>query len=141
MYQINAPGVVSDTLDGEAIIINLETGMYYSLEGSAAVIWKALCEGASEGDIALAFQDSFDQATEIISTFTQELVREQLLVPISSDGPTNHSWKPSHPSLPAGFPVINRFADMHDLLLLDPIHMVGAEGWPHRAEEPHTQHS
>ena len=31
--------IVSEVIDGEAIIINLDTGCYHSLEGTGAAIW------------------------------------------------------------------------------------------------------
>jgi hypothetical protein len=32
-------------------------------------------------------------------------------------------------------PVLEKFSDLQELLLLDPIHEVDEEGWPHKAEE------
>jgi hypothetical protein len=34
-----------------------------------------------------------------------------------------------------GQPVLEKFTDMADLLLLDPIHEVGEAGWPQRAPQ------
>ena len=33
------------------------------------------------------------------------------------------------------FPIIEKFTDMQELLLLDPIHEVDEKGWPHQAAE------
>ena len=35
--------------------------------------------------------------------------------------------------LPFAAPVLEKHTDMQDLILLDPVHEVGAEGWPHPA--------
>lgn len=40
--RINTPTVVGQVIDGEAVVINLQNGAYYSLVGSAAAIWEAL---------------------------------------------------------------------------------------------------
>lgn len=37
--RINAPSVVGEVIDGEAVILNLETGKYYSARGSGSAIW------------------------------------------------------------------------------------------------------
>jgi hypothetical protein len=38
----NYPGVVSETIEGETIVIHLKTGTYYSLEKTAVEIWQAI---------------------------------------------------------------------------------------------------
>lgn len=42
---VNAPHVVHETIDGEAILIHLVTGTYYSLDGVGAELWGALAAG------------------------------------------------------------------------------------------------
>lgn len=41
-FRINAPTVISETIDGEAIIINLDTGAYYSLRETGAAVWQLI---------------------------------------------------------------------------------------------------
>ena len=48
-YRINSPPVIHQTLDGEVIVVNLDTGTYYSLVGTGAAIWDAVERGASVG--------------------------------------------------------------------------------------------
>jgi len=38
-YRPNAPQVIAETIAGEAMIVNLATGHYFSLQGSGADIW------------------------------------------------------------------------------------------------------
>ena len=37
-----APGQVSSTVEGEAVILNVETGIYYGLNPVGAWVWEAL---------------------------------------------------------------------------------------------------
>ena len=41
-YRINYPQVINETIDGEAIIINLVTGSYYSLDKTGAEVWELI---------------------------------------------------------------------------------------------------
>jgi len=38
-YRLNAPQVLAETIAGEAMIVNLATGHYFSLQGSGVDIW------------------------------------------------------------------------------------------------------
>ena len=55
-YSTQAPKVVSRQFDDEIIIANFETGIYYSLTGTAADIWLGLgcCATVEEITSALA---------------------------------------------------------------------------------------
>jgi len=64
-----------------------------------------------------------------------DLLQEQLLVAADEQQlaapPLERHGAGSRP--PFQMPVVERYTDMADLLLLDPIHDVNAEGWPHPA--------
>ena len=38
-FEVNSPAVVSEVIDGEAVIMNLKSGNYFSIQNSGAVIW------------------------------------------------------------------------------------------------------
>ena len=75
-----------------------------------------------------------------LRAFVDELEREDLLVrtdqaaPSAVSAPTPVASGDERPAFVA--PVISKFTDMEDLLLLDPIHEVDEMGWPHRKPEP-----
>ena len=46
-YQINRPDVMMESFEGEVIIIHMKRGNYYSLRGSAPVIWDMIGQGCS----------------------------------------------------------------------------------------------
>src|SRR4029450_13507670 len=41
-YRVNSPQVINETIDGEAIMINLATGSYYSLDRVGGDVWTLL---------------------------------------------------------------------------------------------------
>jgi hypothetical protein len=51
-YRVFSDRVVSKAMDGEAVIINLDTGMYYGLDGPAATVWELLAAGLPVATIA-----------------------------------------------------------------------------------------
>lgn len=133
-FTANAPAVVYEEFDNEVVVIHLNKGAYYSLESGGALVWRALQTGASPSEIAAAIQAQHPNAEEVnqaVSGFLAELQAEELVRPVS-DAPTDA--RPALPSFPAWSPpVLQKYTDMQDLLLLDPIHEVDEKGWPHAA--------
>jgi hypothetical protein len=129
-YRMNAPNVIAETLDGEALIINLHTGFYYSIDSVGAAVWNLLCDGWSSTEVAGHLQDAFRGPgfSAPVDSLVTELVAEQLLV---ADPAALRA--DSSPPLPTDFqpPVLRKYTDMQGLLEADPIHEVEAAGWPH----------
>ncbi len=139
VYRINSPSVIGEVLDGEAIIVNLDTGAYYSLDGAGAEVWAAAQAGATLPDmIDLATAHFSGDPTAIAADVTAllaELLAENLLVAdgVSSDQAAAPVDTPSPARPPFVKPILQKYTDMADLLLLDPIHEVAEQGWPHQA--------
>jgi hypothetical protein len=135
-YRINAPQVTHQTIEDEAIILNLENGAYYSTEGTGVVIWEGAVQGATADEIIAYLKQQYNGDIAAMATatarFLAELQQEELIVPAAPDGVS----VPAFPQPPlealAAFesPVLNKYTDMQDLLLLDPIHEVDEQGWP-----------
>jgi hypothetical protein len=133
-YRVMTPEVIADVIDGEAVIMNLKTGRYFSSEGVGCECWEALAAGRSVEMLVAQLAASYatDRATieSAVDGFVQDLVAHELIAP--SDAPP--SPVPGRSSTPSGTsfhtPVLNVYSDMQDLLLLDPIHDVDAAGWP-----------
>jgi Coenzyme PQQ synthesis protein D (PqqD) len=136
-WRLNRESVSHDVMHGEVVAIHLGTGIYYSLRGTAAVIWQMLQNPVEESAVpaALAAACRVEAAgmEADVRTFLQRLREEGLIVEEASAGPV--------PGVAAAGltayapPELERFADLQDLLLLDPIHDVGAQGWPHRPDQ------
>jgi len=52
--------VVSCDLDGDAVLLDLETSRYFKLNRVGARIWEVLGEGVSVGDVRRSVMESFD---------------------------------------------------------------------------------
>src|SRR5262245_16802708 len=61
-YTIDEAHIVSEVIDGDAIIVNLANGYYYSLDPSASEIWGWLQSGWSFGEIVTTIRDRYDCA-------------------------------------------------------------------------------
>lgn len=138
-FRINSPEVISETIQGETIVINLTTGTYYSLPGSGAEIWEAVSASATVDEIAGALQARYDASAEEITTgvadLVEELLAEQLIT--ASDATTSDlaAGEPLGSKLPFQKPALGKYTDMQDLVLLDPVHEVDDRGWPHAKAE------
>ena len=140
-FRINQPTVISEVIDGEAIIVNLDNGAYYSLRDSGCAIWNLLLQGRTMPDVVDAMTAQYHGAAPAIEAAIADLVAElqaeQLIVPDDParapsplPTPTEHQ-NGNRPHFQQ--PVLEKFTDMADLLLLDPIHEVEEMGWPHAA--------
>jgi hypothetical protein len=157
--RINAPHIVHETIDGETILIHLGTGAYYSLEGVGAYVWGRAVAVGEVGEIVADVQARYDAdprtVAEGVESLLRRLLEEELLVPTetTSDGAAGDTPAPavgeadeatpgeepprsadSASSLATEFvaPVLSKYTDMQEFMLIDPIHDVEEEaGWPH----------
>lgn len=139
-YQINSPQVISEVVDGEAIILNFESGCYYSLNETGMLIWNQLKEGRDKSAILSNMRKSFDQTPDTLSTdfdsLLNALLEEQLLIPKDLSAAQPPALESDHSAAvnPYSTPELSKFSDLQELLLLDPIHDVDESGWPRQAE-------
>ncbi len=123
-------------MDGEVLIIHTPSGTYYSLEGTGEQVWNALLAGHTVDEIAASYTDvehgGLDSVAEAVSVFVRELQQEQLIVPgdqSAAPGPARR------PAAPFSSPALQKYTDMQELLLVDPIHEVDPQsGWPERRD-------
>lgn len=140
--RIDDSRVVHDLNDGEVLAIRSDTGTYYSMLGPAADIWDAIASGADESTLATVLTSRYRVehavAAAAVTDFVDRLVDEGLVTSGVHAAPS-----PSATPQPAGKaeldwepPALQVYTDMQDLLLFDPIHEVGPEGWPAVADDP-----
>jgi Coenzyme PQQ synthesis protein D (PqqD) len=84
--------VVSRELDGETVLLNLETGMYFGLDAVGTEMWRAIREAATLGDALIAVHGQYevDEAT-IRADFLQladELLAKGLLQRADQEAPS-----------------------------------------------------
>lgn len=132
MYQVNAPRVVHETLDGETIIIDTQTGLYYTVDGHASAIWNALADGIADKQVISTYEELAPELAGQVSGFVADLVNASLLrLSDEAASPRPFALPPLGSNTAAI--LLKRHADMQELIELDPIHEVDpAEGWPAR---------
>ena len=140
-HRVNSPKVIHEFFDDEVVIVNLDSGCYYSTDKSGFAIFKLLIGHSSTLEVIQSLARAYDIPEENISKpineFVNQLTNEALIVPDGEDLP-EEIQAPTQPpatspsSLVRHFeaPVLNKYSDMKDLLLLDPIHDVDEKGWP-----------
>jgi hypothetical protein len=123
--QPNLANIAARVIDGEAIILDVTRGAYYSMDGAGAVVWELITEGRPLGQIAGALAERFDGPEALIETelerLATELVREGLVFEANGNGKRTDPI-PVHTGARDAFraPVLHKYTDMGDLLALDP---------------------
>jgi len=137
-YRTNEPRFVDETIDGEALVMDMVRGNYYSCAGASAVAWNALKAGLDVDEVVAHLVDAFavspEQAAADLEPFVRALVAEEMLVEGAAGAPSAPPAVVGGPS--GGYDGLRfeRFTDLADLILLDPVHDVSEAGWPHPAE-------
>lgn len=137
-FRIVSPSVVSEVIDGEAVIMDLRSGHYYSARDSAAMIWGWIEQG--QGDLQMIEQlvAQFDvspaAAQQVVAAFIDELLAHDLVRP-GEPGATPAATQAPRERTAFVPPKLAVYTDMQDLLLLDPIHDVDEVGWPTRRDD------
>lgn len=133
MYKLNEEKMFYDFADGQAVVINYQTGMYYGMGLLASAILDRIVAGKSVDEIIKAVE-SLPQCppdmADRVHNFVKELQAKEIIV--------------SGPTVPGGVEPLTKevsedgfelkldmFAEMADLLLADPVHDVDMQaGWP-----------
>jgi hypothetical protein len=139
-YRVSSPKVIRESFEGEVILVHLDTGTYYSLRGTGATLWELLAASASFSEIAGQFVSAYGVSNAVIEVDLQRFIAELLAEDLLSEELETVS-APSVAPVTVGSgvayqePVLEKFSDMQELLLLDPVHEVGQDGWPLREED------
>lgn len=138
MYQLNAEKMFFDIADGQAVVINFLSGIYYGTTALGSVILERLVNGKEPEKIAGAVKalpgcpEDFDDQ---LSDFIAKLREKEILL----DGETNPGGDEGidNAALADGFVLtLDEFSEVQDLILADPVHDVDVEqGWPIIKEE------
>jgi hypothetical protein len=139
-FRVRNPHVVDDTIEGEVIVIDLESGTYYSLRDTSAEIWHCIKAGADEASIGDSLAERYVAAREEIGSAVSRLLDEltaERLIEEAAEGAASGEPLSSPPAqngrVPFIAPILEKHTDMQDLILLDPVHDVTEAGWPYVA--------
>lgn len=134
-FRVRRHGIVHETIEGETVVLNMATGTYFSLAGATAVAWGRLLDGADAAELRAALRARYsDDGSAIegaVDELLAELAREQVIETVVADGIMPEGATPDGVEPFAGL-AINRYTDIQELLLIDPVHEVDDIGWPVR---------
>ena len=120
---VNPTDISAKVLDGEAVIINLSTGVYFSASGVGSVAWALLQAGHDRAGVAEGVAERFgvpaDQVDGDLGPFLADLRTYELVVAGTPSG------RPAEVDLDVNGlayapPTLEVYTDMADLLALDP---------------------
>jgi hypothetical protein len=123
-YQHNGDELASTIIDGDAVVVNMSTGVYYSLDNTAGAIWQMIGDGYSLAGIASRLAAMYDttpeQAFADAERLMMLLLEENLIAP-EQEAPAAFETEPAgEQRQPYVTPEITTYTDMSDLLALDP---------------------
>ena len=141
-FKINSPKVIHETIDGETVIVNLDSGNYYSLDRVGAEIWNLIREKVSIDGVIESIASRYDAKKEEIAKAVYHLINElqqELLIVVDGSEMSANDQEHQLQDITESSgkltsfepPMLSKYTDMQDLLLLDPIHDVDEAGWPH----------
>jgi hypothetical protein len=123
--RVNTDLVAAEVVEGEAVIINLGNGMYYTMDKVGAEVWQLIERGRTPGEIAddIALRYDVDRSLVLghLEPLIGELLAEELVVVQSGDVPSG-SPAESHERAAGQYaaPALVRYTDMREVLALDP---------------------
>jgi hypothetical protein len=121
----NNEEVAAKVMDGEAILINLSNGIYYSMDKVGAVVWELIEKNCSAEEMVASVISRYDvdstQAQNDVERLLKELLDEKLILE-AGDVTRGHVESPPDVGTkdPYEAPQLNIYRDMGDLLALDP---------------------
>lgn len=133
MYRLNEEKMFYDFADGQAVVINYQTGMYYGMNLLGSAILDRIIAGNNVEEIITAVK-SLPQCPSDIAERVHNFVKELQETEVIVTGPTVTGGAEPFAKEVAedGFDLkLDAFAEMSDLLLADPVHDVDMQaGWP-----------
>jgi hypothetical protein len=133
-YAIYDQNIISDVFGEEAVLVNLESGIYYSLRGSSSHIWIRLINQYSPieilADLIQVYKVAESDLAADIHLFVARLLELRIIK--TSTVTERRTIDPVSECVSAEYapPVVEVFSDMQEILLLDPVHDVDKAGWP-----------
>ena len=131
MYKLNDEKMFYDMAEGQAIVINFTSGMYYGTSSLGSAVLDALLSGASVNAALNAVKalPGCPEDTQM-DAFIKALFDKEVIVEIDGEG--NDTVNIDASALNDGFVLtVDEFTEVQDLIMADPVHDVDVEqGWP-----------
>ena len=120
----NEAEIAAEVLDGEAILINLATGAYYSMDKAGALLWRAIEQHCSLEEIAGRLTDSYavslEDARSDVARIAGQLLEEKLVTISAAAESRGEAFVSPAQRSPYESPALSAYTDLRNLLALDP---------------------
>ena len=136
-FKIASPEIASERLDGEVILVSLESGKYFNFNGTASDVFWMIERGVPREkweELLSRYFNNSDSMTHDINVLVSKLLTSRIITQSSADPITLTS---NEYELPNDYkrdkwisPELTEFSDLKDLILVDPVHDTSLEGWP-----------
>ena len=121
---VRPQSVVHDLIDSEAVVMDIEAGVYFSFNEAATTIWSRIIDGSTSETTIYDFAGAQNRDFVDFLLENKIILREQAPEGWNAEG--------------SGLKEISEkaewqtFSDMKELLLLDPVHDIALNenGWP-----------
>jgi hypothetical protein len=141
-FRINEPSVIYQTFDQEVVAVHLNTGSYHTLPGIAGEVFLLIgptgsCAQEMATELAARYEASASAIEQDLEIFFAQLLEQSMIVDINAPtlSGTPVTQPPELQRAPYTAPKLESFSDLEGLVLIDPVHDVGAAGWPNVATE------
>lgn len=85
-----SPDVIERTIEEEAVLLDLKSGVYYSLDRVGTWVWNQISEAVSEENLADALTSEYEvtaeQARQDLAELLSDLSKEGLIISIDRLG-------------------------------------------------------
>jgi hypothetical protein len=122
----NVSQVAGEVIEGEAIIIDLASGVYYSMTGTGGALWALLEEGRTLGEAAAAIAARYAVPVGRVQADVERVAAELLAHGLVVRGGAAPAAGPAaappgpEPGLAYATPELQVYRDLSALLALDP---------------------
>ena len=137
MYKLNEEKMFFDIADGQAVVINFVTGMYYGTSTLGSAVLEKLIQKVSTDKILAALSAVDGCPADMgakLDAFIKALSEKEIIIPADTQ---DQEVSFDSAAFSDGFELtLDEFAEVQDLLLADPIHDVDVEeGWPIKKDD------
>jgi hypothetical protein len=132
--EVATPDCIADNFDGEVVVLNIASGVYFSLRDVAGAVWRDLASGHTPSDLVAEIAAVDAQLGVRACEFIAQIEQHGLMRPRAAGGSAQVAAAAQSVTLARGGNrrlALETYEDMKDLILADPIHDADEQvGWP-----------
>ena len=131
--EVATPDCIADDFDGEVVVLNIASGVYFSLRDLAGAVWRDLASGHTPADLIAEIGAVDAQLGYRTREFIAQIEQHGLMRPRGASGSRATAAAECVALARDGNRrfLLETYEDMKDLILADPIHDADEQmGWP-----------